>query len=115
MNDIENLTVMIFARLGLRELSKRPDERTYRYSPDLFYVAYDKAIEVMPESDGFNDMDPVAFIHALYVAVIAELLPEWDGPISGARARARSLLLDYFARDQAELIALELCEDAVPT
>jgi hypothetical protein len=110
VNDIEHLTVQLFARFGLEELAKPVGEQLNRL--DVFSDAYGCAMELLPGSVGFvdNTRDSSELGHALYVALLAELSRDEKLRDEELRTEARGLLMSYFAPEYVGIVALELMD-----
>ena len=111
MNDIEHLTVQFFARLGLQELAKPAEEQFDR--SEVFQDAYGCAMGLLPDTFGFVDdtRDNSEYVHALYVALLAELSRDENLPGEELRMKARGLLMSYFAPEYTGVVTLELMDD----
>ena len=112
MNDLEHLTVQLFARFGLKELAKPVEEQLDRH--DVFSDAYSSAMELLPGSVGFVDeiRDNSEYVHALYVALLAELSRDEELNDEELRKKARGLLMNYFVPECVGIVTLELMDQS---
>ena len=110
MNDLEHLTVQLFARFGLKELANPVGKQLDR--SDVFSDAYGCARELLPGSVGFIDDigDNSEYVHALYVALLAELSRDEELNDKELRSKARGLLMSYFVPEYVGVVTLELMD-----
>jgi hypothetical protein len=115
VNDLEHLTVQLFARFGLEELAKPVRQHLDR--DDVFSDAYSRAMELLPGSVGFVDdiRDSSELVHALYVALLAELSRDEKLRDEELRTKARGLLMSYFVPEDVGIVTLELMDRSAGT
>jgi hypothetical protein len=111
MTKLEHAAVQLYARYGLQEVRKPPDERT---APcDLFGPAYIAAAELLggdEDGHGFSDVLDDEVHRATFAAPIVELAGNAyleDLPIQQIQAEAARLMTEYFA---PELVAARRTE-----
>jgi hypothetical protein len=74
-------------------------------------------MELLPGSVGFVDdiRDNSEFVHALYVALLAELSRDEKLRDEELRTKARGLLMSYFVPEDVGIVALELMDRSADT
>ena len=106
MNDLEHLTVQLFARFGLKELGSLLGAAGPH---DVFSDAYSSAMEFLPGSVGFVDdiRDNSVYVHALHVALLLSSPATRNSTTKSCGRRRRGLLMSYFVPECVGIVVLE--------